>query len=93
MAALVTGDVEILIEAADGVTLGTGERWQGLRVSYGQQDAQPVGEFLVVGCEGQSLRDLLTGAIAAVSRSEAGIITAGVTVADAGEQLDLGAFA
>jgi hypothetical protein len=83
----VNGQIEILIEADDGVFLDDGERWQGLRVRYRAAGERRWAKFIVVGAPGQSLRDLLGAAIATVARSDSAGITRG---AHAGEQLQLG---
>lgn len=88
------GQVEILVDAASGVLLQSGQRWQGLRVRYRPDSARRWEKFNVVGAPGQSLRDLLTAAIFVVSRTgPAGDGLPATLAIDAGEQLDFGAIA
>ena len=67
-----TGRVEIVIEADGGVFLDGGDRWDGLRVRYRQAGTRRWARFIVVAAPGQSLRDLVSAAVAVVARSDAG---------------------
>jgi hypothetical protein len=87
----VIGQVEILIDADGGVFLDTGDRWEGLRVRYRTVGERRWAKFILVGAEGQSLRDLLDAAVAVVARSDSAGI-AHPTRASC-EQLQLGGAA
>jgi hypothetical protein len=67
----VTGQVEMLIDGVDGTVLGTGAKFEGLRVRYRQAGTRRWSKFIVVRAPGQSLLDLLVAAIAVVSHVDA----------------------
>jgi hypothetical protein len=80
---VVNGYVEIVVNAVDGTRHDDGEPWRGLLVRHRGRGSRRWSKFIVVGAAGQSLRDLLSAAIATVASTDA-------RPADGEVQLELG---